>query len=87
MEEHPPLVFNLALKANKDRVTEQLALQWLPCQAPYIIGSALGQVGPVSVYCDWVRKKVGSASSVCVAARTFVCADLSLRYTSLLLGR
>ena len=25
------------------------------CQAPGIIGSALGLVGPVSVYCDWVR--------------------------------
>ena len=24
-------------------------------QAPGIIGSALGLVGPVSVYCDWVR--------------------------------
>ena len=36
-------------------VTEKLALQWLPCQAPGIIGSALGLVGPVSAYCDWVR--------------------------------
>ena len=36
-------------------VTEKLALQWLPCQAPGVIGSALGLVGPVSVYCDWVR--------------------------------
>ena len=36
-------------------VTLKLALQWLPCQAPGIIGSALGLVGPVSVYCDWVR--------------------------------
>ena len=33
----------------------QLALQWLPCQAPGITGSALGLVGPLSVYCDWVR--------------------------------
>ena len=33
----------------------KLALQWLPCQAPGIIGSVLGLVGPVSVYCDWVR--------------------------------
>ena len=30
----------------------------LPCQAPGVIGSALGLVGPVSVYCDWVRWKV-----------------------------
>ena len=36
-------------------VTQKLALQWLPCQAPGVIGSALGLVGPVSVYCDWVR--------------------------------
>ena len=35
--------------------TSKLALQWLPCQAPGVIGSALGLVGPVSVYCDWVR--------------------------------
>ena len=33
----------------------KLALQWLPCQAPGIIGSAIGLVGTVSVYCDWVR--------------------------------
>ena len=25
------------------------------CQAPGAIGSALGLVGPVSIYCDWVR--------------------------------
>ena len=36
-------------------VTSKLALQWLPCQAPGVIGPALGLVGPVSVYCDWVR--------------------------------
>ena len=36
-------------------VTQKLALQWLPCQAPGVIGSALGLVGPLSVYCDWVR--------------------------------
>ena len=26
-----------------------------PCQAPGVRGTALGLVGPVSVYCDWVR--------------------------------
>ena len=26
----------------------------IPFQAPDIIGSVLGLVGPVSVYCDWV---------------------------------
>ena len=35
--------------------TSDLALQWLPCQEPGIIRSALGVVGPVSVYCDWVK--------------------------------
>ena len=38
-------------------VTQKWALQWLPCQAPGVIGSVLGLVGLVSVYCDWVRKK------------------------------
>ena len=47
-------------------VTSKLALQWLPCQAPGVIGSALELVGPVSVYCDWVRWKVGSATSISV---------------------
>ena len=47
-------------------VTEQLALQWLSCQAPGVIGSVLGLVGPVSVYCDWVRWIVGSAASISV---------------------
>ena len=36
-------------------VTQKLALQWRPCQAPGVIGSALGLVGPVSVYRDWMR--------------------------------
>ena len=27
----------------------------IPCQAPGVTGSVLGLVGPVSVYCDWVR--------------------------------
>ena len=36
-------------------VTEINSLQWLPCQAPGVIGSVLGLVGLVSVYCDWVR--------------------------------
>ena len=36
-------------------VTSRLVLEWPHCQAPGVIGSALGLVGPVSVYCDWVR--------------------------------
>ena len=35
-------------------VTLKLALQWLPCQAPGVLGSALGLVGPVSAYCDCI---------------------------------
>ena len=50
-------------------VTYKLALQWLPCQAPGVIGSALSLVGPVSVYCDWVRWKVWSATSISVWQR------------------
>ena len=47
-------------------VTSILALQWIPCQVPGVIGSVLGLVGPVSVYSDWVRWKVGSATSTSV---------------------
>ena len=42
-------------------VTYKLALQWLPCQEPGIIGSVFGLVGPVSVYCDCVLSQCGSA--------------------------
>ena len=43
---------------------KKMALQWLPCQALGVIGSVLGLVGPVSVYGDWVRWKVRSATSI-----------------------
>ena len=33
----------------------KIGIQWLPCQALGAIGSALGLVGPVSIYCNWVR--------------------------------
>ena len=36
-------------------VTEKLTPQRLPCHTPGVMGSALGLVGQVSVYCDWVR--------------------------------
>ena len=36
-------------------VIQKLPFQWLSCQAPGAIGSVLGLVGQVSVYCDWVR--------------------------------
>ena len=35
--------------------TEKLELQWLPCQAPGVLGSLLGLAGPVSVYYDCMR--------------------------------
>ena len=47
-------------------VTFKLALQWLPCQSSGVFVSALELVGPVSVYCDWVRWKVGSATAISV---------------------
>ena len=60
-------------------VTSKSALQWLPCQAPGVIGSVLGLVGPVSIYCDWVRWKVWSTNLyLSVAARKIVFADPSL---------
>ena len=40
-------------------VTYKLALRRLPCQA-------LGLVGLVSVYCDWTRQPVWSATSISV---------------------
>ena len=50
-----PLVTRFFFPDRVIPVTSTLALQWLPCQALGVIGSALGLVGPVSVYCDWVR--------------------------------
>ena len=40
------------------RDLKHLVLQWLPCQAPGVIGSMMGLVGPVSILFDWVRWKV-----------------------------
>ena len=37
--------------------TTDMVLLWLPRQTPGVIGSALGLVGPVSVYCDCVRQQ------------------------------
>ena len=47
-------------------VTSKSALRWLPCQAPGIVGSVLGLVSLVSVYCDEVVWKVWSATSISV---------------------
>ena len=69
-------------------MTYKLALQWLPYQAPGVIGSVMGLVGPVSVYCDWVKWKVFFCKFyLSVAAGKIVWADPSLRYTPMLLGR
>ena len=51
-------------KRERERGRKKLALQRLSCQAPGVIGSVLGLVGPVSVYCDWVKWKVGSATCI-----------------------
>ena len=32
-----------------------VVFQWLPVRVPDVIGSGVGLVGSVSVYCDWVR--------------------------------
>ena len=47
-------------------VTSKSAFKWLPCKAPGIIGSVLGLVGLLLVYCDWVRHKVWSITSISV---------------------
>ena len=48
-----PGAWRYRVSAGTDR--PGVSIQWLPCQAPGVIGSALGLVGLVSVYCDWVR--------------------------------
>ena len=39
---------------------------------PGATGSALGLVGPVPVYCDWVRQQVGSSTSLSVWQRVHI---------------
>ena len=39
----------------ENRWLKKMALQWLPCQAPGVVGSVLELVGLASVYCDWMR--------------------------------
>ena len=63
--------------------SDLVVLRWLSFQTPGSIGSALGLVSPVSVYCGWVRENVWCVSSVSVWQH----AKLSLRYISLLLAR
>ena len=39
-------------------ICQRLIIKCPPCQEPGVIGTGLRLVGPVSVYCDWVRKEV-----------------------------
>ena len=67
-------------------VTSKLAIKWHLCQALGVIRSALELVGTVSVYCDWVRWQVGSATSVSVWQHVQLPEqNPSLRYTRMLL--
>ena len=72
----------LALEFLRGRVipvTSKLALQWLPCQAPRVIGSVvLELVEMESLVCNF---------NLSVAARKLVWANPFLRYTRMLLGR
>ena len=69
-------------------MTSKLARRWLPCQVPGVTGSVLGLVGPVSVYCDRVRWKVGFANSISVWQQVKWSEQVrALRYTRVLLGR
>ena len=38
-------------------VTSKLIKKWFSCRAPGDLGSALGLVGPASVYHDWAREQ------------------------------
>ena len=55
---------DLAVKASASRAEDPGSESRLPVMC--VIGSALELVGPVSVYCDWVRWRVGSATSISV---------------------
>ena len=69
-------------------LVSELALQWLPCQAPGVIGSVLELVGPVSVYCNKVRWTVWSATCISVWQHVKLSEQIRpLRYTRMLLGR
>ena len=67
-------------------LTSEWALQWLPCQASGVTGSALALVGAVSVH--WLDEIASLIFSfdLSVAAFKIVWANLSLRYTSVSLG-
>ena len=48
-------------------VTSQLAILWLHCQTTGVVGLVLELVGPVRVYCNWVRLQG------CLLVLFFVC--------------
>ena len=60
--EDPEFEFRLRRHFSRSSHTSDLKIGtsglWLPCHSPGVIGSALGLVGPMSVYCNWVRLKV-----------------------------
>ena len=67
----------------------QWVLQWLPCQVRGVRGSVLGPLGPVSVYCDWVRQQVLSAACLSVWQHIQLSKGIhpwDTSYTCMLLG-
>ena len=66
--------------------TKILALQWLPYQVPGSVGSVTGWPG-VSVLWKGEMESLICSFYLSVAACKIVWADVSLRYTSMLLGR
>ena len=59
-----------------DSVAACPSVHWLPCQAPYVIGSVLGLVGPLALYCDSVRLQAkNSCSATCGMETRRQCAS------------
>ena len=50
----------------------------LPCQAPGVIGSVLGLVGLVSVYCDWRSQQILMCNFCCQCGSTYICLSRSV---------
>ena len=48
------------------KALEEMTYYFVVHTGPGVIRSVLGLVGPVPVYCDWVRWKVWSATSTSV---------------------
>ena len=69
-------------------VTSKLALQWLPCPGAWRhrVSAETGRPGVRIIRLGEVESLI-CHFYLSVAARKFVCADPSLRYTCMLLGR